>query len=518
MTSAPGAAAPGSSAAVPPVAQGYPPAKERLQDEGPAPRVNGSGRGSKKALRKPHVNLVVLGHLSAGKSTASGHLLALAPNGLDDKVVARARVEAEQAGKPEKQFAWCLDKLKAERVRGHTNEIALQKFDTPRITWTLIDAPGHPAFTKNMITGTSQADIALLVVAADAGFELGMAKDGQTREHALLAQTLGVSQVVVAVSKMDLVAWSRERFEAIRADVTSFLQTVYGAADVPFVPISGFAGTNLVEPWRASDWYTGGSLLDVLDAVRVPERPLDRPLRIPVQDVYKVGGGTIPVGRIESGVLRPGMRLRFAPAPSAGLEAEVTSVEQHHAQLDLAAPGDIVGFQVKIPPKDLKRGMVAWLATDEDAAGECQHFRAQLFVLEHPGEIRAGYAPHLDVHTAHVPCRVRRIESRMDRSGNVLEQNPEAIRAGDGAMVLVEPLKPVCVETFERFPPLGRFALRDKHTTVAVGVIKSVVRGSCRDSSRSVSPATSRERERVRRSGRPPDRAPRLKREEVSPP
>lgn len=514
MTSAPGAAAPGSSAEVPPVAQAYP---AQALDAKKEQRERLNGRS--KPLRKPHVNLVVLGHLSAGKSTASGHLLALAPNGLDDKVIARARLEAEQAGKPEKQFAWCLDKLKAERVRGHTNEIALQKFDTPRITWTLIDAPGHPAFTKNMITGTSQADIALLVVAADGGFELGMAKDGQTREHALLAHTLGVSQVVVAVSKMDLVAWSRQRFEAIRAEVTSFLATVYGSADVPFVPISGFAGTNLVAPWRESDWYTGGSLLDVLDAVRVPERPLSRPLRIPLQDVYKVGGvGTVPVGRIESGVLKPGMRLRFAPAPSAGLEADVTSVELHHTQLDQAGPGDIVGFHVKIPAKDLKRGMVAWSATDDDAAGECQHFRAQLIVLEHPGEIRAGYAPHLDVHTAHVPCRVRRIECRMDRSGNVLEQHPEAIRAGDGAMVLVEPLKPVCVETFERFPPLGRFALRDKHTTVAVGVIKSVVRGSCRDSSRSASPATSRERERGRRSGRPPDRELRLKRESNSPP
>merc|ERR1711936_1440104 len=344
--------------------------------------------------------------------------------------------------------------LKAERERGITIDIALWKFETPKYYVTIIDAPGHRDFIKNMITGTSQADCGVLTIASGVGeFEAGISKNGQTREHALLAYTLGVKQLIVGVNKMDSTEppYSKARFEEIQKEVSGFIKKV------------GYKEGNA----------SGTTLLEALDSIIPPQRPTDKPLRLPLQDVYKIGGiGTVPVGRVETGIIKPGMVVTFAPNM---LTTEVKSVEMHHESLPEAVPGDNVGFNIKnVSVKDIKRGYVA-SDSKNNPAGAAQDFTAQVIVLNHPGQICNGYSPVLDCHTAHIACKFQEIQEKVDRrTGKATEDAPKFIKSGDAAIVKLLPSKPMCVEAFSDFPPLGRFAVRDMRQTVAVGVIKKV--------------------------------------------
>ncbi|PWA01819.1 hypothetical protein BB558_002045, partial [Smittium angustum] len=377
--------------------------------------------------------------------------------------------------------------LKAERERGITIDITLWKFETPKFFVTVIDAPGHRDFIKNMITGTSQADCAILIIAGGVGeFEAGISKDGQTREHALLAFTLGVRQLIVAVNKMDSNGYKEARFNEIIKEVSNFIKKVgYNPKAVPFVPISGFNGDNMIEASPNMPWYKGWTketkagaakgvtLLDAIDAVEPPVRPSDKPLRLPLQDVYKIGGiGTVPVGRVETGIIKAGMVVTFAPS---NVTTEVKSVEMHHETLTEGVPGDNVGFNVKnVSVKEIRRGNVCG-DSKNDPPKETGSFVAQVIVLNHPGQVSNGYTPVLDCHTAHISCKFAEIIEKMDRrSGKTLEAAPKFIKSGDAAMVKLIPSKPMCVESFQEYPPLGRFAVRDMRQTVAVGVIKSV--------------------------------------------
>jgi elongation factor 1-alpha len=330
-----------------------------------------------------------------------------------------------------------------------------------------------------MITGTSQADAAILMIAAGTGeFEAGFSKDGQTREHALLAQTMGVKEMIVAINKMDdpSVNYAEARFNEIKAELTTYLKKVgYNPAKIEFIPISGWHGDNMIESSDKMTWYKGPFLLQALDAIPTPKRPLDKPLRLPLQDVYKIGGiGTVPVGRVETGVIKAGMVVTFGPM---GVTTEVKSVEMHHEMVDQATPGDNVGFNVKnLSVKDIKRGYVA-SDSKSDPSCDTEMFLAQVIVLNHPGEIRAGYAPVLDCHTAHIACKFAKLRSKIDkRTGKSTEDEPTCIKTGDASMVELIPQKPMVVEVFSQYPPLGRFAVRDMRQTVAVGVIKETTR------------------------------------------
>ncbi|OIR58517.1 MAG: protein translation elongation factor EF-1A [Amphiamblys sp. WSBS2006] len=435
---------------------------------------------------KGHINIVVIGHVDSGKSTTTGHLIYKC-GGIDKRTIEKFEKEADQMGKGSFKYAWVLDKLKNERERGITIDAALSRFETPRYDVTVIDAPGHRDFIKNMITGTSQADCAILSISAGQGeFEAGISKEGQTSEHALLAYTLGVKQLIISINKMDAINWSEERYTEICKEVQKFIKKIgYNPDAVAMILISGWHGDNMLEKSTNMGWYKGckikrksgettvTTLLDAIDAIETPDRPVDKPLRLPLQDVYKISGiGTVPVGRVETGVIKAGMVVNFCPTT---IVTEVKSVEMHNEVILAGQPGDNVGFNIKnVSVKDISRGNVT-SDTKNDPAKEAASFTAQVIILNHPGQIRAGYTPVLDCHTAHIACKFAELQEKLDRrSSKKIEDKPELIKNGDAAIVKMIPTKPMCVESFKEYSPLGRFAVRDMRQTVAVGVIKSV--------------------------------------------
>lgn len=425
---------------------------------------------------KPHLNLIVTGHVDHGKSTTMGHFL-FDMGAVDQRTIEEYAKESEKTGKGDTfKYAWVMDSLKDERERGVTIDLAFQKFDTPKYSWTLIDAPGHRDFIKNMITGASEADAAVVLVSGKKGeTEVGTGSGGQTREHAFLLKTLGVNQVVVCINKMDdpLIAYKEDRYNEVKAEMEKLLKSVgFNIAKIKFIPVSGWVGDNLVKKSDKMSWYKGPTLKEALDEFEIPKPPTDKPLRMPLQDVYSITGvGTVPVGRIETGKMKVGDQVIIMPE---GATAEIKTIETHHTPMQEAIAGDNIGVNLRgIGKGEIKRGSVLGPISNPPTIAKA--FRAQIIVVHHPTAIAAGYTPVLHAHTAQVAATITDIESKLDpRTGQPTEEKPKSIKTGDSAIVIIKPLRSVCIETFKEFPELGRFALRDMGTTIAAGVVREV--------------------------------------------
>jgi elongation factor 1-alpha len=416
--------------------------------------------------QKPHLNLVFIGHVDHGKSTTVGRIL-LDAGVIRQEEIDKYRAEAEAKGKATFEFAWVMDELEEERRRGVTIDIAHRRFDSDKYYFTIIDAPGHRDFVKNMITGTSQADAAVLVCSAAEGVQ------EQTREHIFLARTLGIRQVIAAINKMDRqeVNYSEARFNEVKEELTKIFKGIgFKIPDqVTFVPISAYKDDNIKAPSPNMPWYKGPTLMQALDMLQVPEKPVDKPLRLPIQGVHTIQGiGTVPVGRVETGRIKVGDRIIFMPSGKSG---EVKSIEMHHEQLPQAEPGDNIGFNVRgIEKNDIKRGDVAGPVNNPPTVAE--YFIAQIQVLNHPSVITQGYTPVFHCHTAQVACEFTELQKKLDpKTGQVVEENPQTLKTGDAAIVKITPTKPLVVERYKEFSQLGRFAVRDMGQTVAAGVV-----------------------------------------------
>jgi len=415
---------------------------------------------------KPHQNLAIIGHVDHGKSTLVGRLL-YETGSVPEHVIEQHKEEAEEKGKGGFEFAYVMDNLAEERERGVTIDIAHQEFDTDDYFFTIVDCPGHRDFVKNMITGASQADNAVLVVAADDGVQ------PQTQEHVFLARTLGIGEMIVGVNKMDLVDYEEGRFEEVVEEVTQLLKQVqFDTDNAKFIPLSAFEGDNVAEASDNTGWYDGETLLEALNALPEPEPPTDASLRLPIQDVYTISGiGTVPVGRVETGTMNTGDDVVFQPSDVGG---EVKTIEMHHEEVPSAGPGDNVGFNVRgIGQDDIRRGDVCGPADDPPSVAET--FQAQIVVMQHPSVITAGYTPVFHAHTAQVACTVESLDKKIDAaSGEVKEENPDFIQNGDAAVVTVRPQKPLSIEPSSEIPELGSFAIRDMGQTIAAGRVLSV--------------------------------------------
>ena len=404
------------------------------------------------AKDKTHMNLAVIGHVDHGKSTLVGHLLLLS-----------GAIAEQQLDEGEDKFRFVMDKLGEERERGVTIDLAHEKFETKKYEYTVVDCPGHRDFVKNMITGASQADAAVLVVAANDGVM------PQTKEHIFLSRTLGINQIIVGINKMDLVDYSEDKYNELKEEVGNLIKTIgFNPKEVPFIPLSAFEGDNITEKSANTPWYKGNTLIEELDLFKEPDKPIDLPLRLPIQDVYSITGvGTVPVGRVETGILKTAETIAFEPA---GVTGEVKSIEMHHEVLPTAEPGDNVGFNVRgVGKNDIKRGDVA--GTTKNPPSVAKEFKAQIVVLQHPGVITVGYTPVFHAHTSQVACTFLSLDVKLDpATGQPKEENPDFLKTGDAALVTIKPTKPMVIEKIKEIPHMGRFAIRDMGQTVAAGM------------------------------------------------
>ena len=417
---------------------------------------------------KPHLNIVFIGHVDHGKSTTVGRLL-LDTGHIEQHVIDKNEKLAVEQGKAGFGLAYVMDGLKEERERGITIDVAHKELFTPNYYFTIIDAPGHRDFVKNMITGTSQADAAVLVCAANDGV------NAQTREHAFLARVLGVKQLIINVNKMDIsgVDYSEDRYNAVVKELHQLLKMAgFKPADVPMIPCSSFLGENLYNKSTNMPWYKGQTLFEAIDGIQMPSKPTDRPLRLPIQDVYKISGiGTVPVGKIETGVLHTGKTVIFNPSQKS---AEVKSIEMHHTNVAKAEPGDNIGFNVRgLAATDIRRGDVAgYTDTPPAFVRHDETFIGQIQLMEIPKAIGTGYTPVFHCHTSQVA--VRFVELLEKTSKGTKEANPPFLKTGDAALVRFAPTKPMAIEEMSDFPELARFAIRDMGKTVAAGVCMKI--------------------------------------------
>jgi len=423
------------------------------------------------AKTKPIMNVVFVGHVDAGKSTTIGRLF-WETGGVSQQEMDKLKEEAAKHGKAGFEFAYVMDNIKEERERGVTIDLSYKKILTQNFEITVIDAPGHKDFVKNMITGASQADSAFLVVDAANGVQ------PQTKEHMWLLRTMGVKNLAIWINKMDMIKYDEAKYNKVKADVEALLKQVgYKLENTPFLAGAGFLGENVAKKSDKMPWYKGSTILEQLDKFPAPEKPTTLPLRMPIQDVYEITGiGTVPVGKIETGTMKPGQKIIIVPGRSGvGVPGEVKTIEAHHEQLPLGEAGDNVGVNIRgIGKKDVARGDVIC-----DAAAPIKivdEFTAQIAVINHPTVIAKGYTPVFHIHTAQIPCQFIELVGKIDpKTGQISQEHPDFLKNGDVAIVKIKPIGNLVLETAEQNPYMARFAIRDAGVTVAAGICKSLV-------------------------------------------
>ncbi len=418
------------------------------------------------AHEKPNFNVVFVGHVDHGKSTTVGRLM-YDSGMVPEQEMKKLKEEAQKHGKVGFEFAFVMDKFKEERERGLTIDLSYKKLITQKYSVTIIDAPGHKDFVKNMITGASQADAAFLVVAVQHGVM------PQTKEHLWLLRTMGVEQLAVVINQMDTVKYDEAKFNKVKDDITTQLKSVgYKTDKVTFLAVSGLLGDNVAKKSTNMPWYKGPTVLEQLDLFSEPKKPTELPLRMPIQDVYEITGiGTVPVGKIETGIMKIGQKVRILPGKTGkGVDGEVKTIEMHHEQLKEAPAGDNVGVNIRgIGKKDIARGDV--ICDAAKPATIAAEFIAQIAVINHPTVIAKGYTPVFHVHTAQVPCQFIELQKKLDsKTGQVAQENPDFIKNGDVAIVKIKPMGNLVLEKQSVNPHMARFAIRDAGATVAAGV------------------------------------------------
>jgi len=423
------------------------------------------------AKQKPGMNVVFVGHVDQGKSTAVGRMF-YDGGGVTEQEMKKFREEAAKHGKAGFEFAYVMDNLKEERERGVTINLSYKKLLTQNYEITIIDAPGHKDFVKNMITGASQADAAFLVVGCEDSVQ------PQTKEHVWLLRTMGVKSLAVLINKMDVVSYDEAKFKKTVEEVSTVIkQAGYKPAEVPFIAASALMGENIVKKSDKMAWYKGPTVLEQIDKFPAPEKPTNLPMRMPIQDVYEITGiGTVPVGKVETGIMKVGQKVIILPGRTGtGIEGEVRSIEAHHEQLTEAEAGDNVGINIRgVGKKDMARGDVICEAAHP--AKIVEEFEAQVAVINHPTVIAKGYTPVFHVHTAQVPCQFVELKAKLDpATGQVAQENPDFIKNGDVAIVRIRPIGNLVLESADVNPHMARFAIRDAGVTVAAGVCKSLV-------------------------------------------
>jgi len=423
------------------------------------------------AKQKPGMNVVFVGHVDQGKSTAVGRMF-YDGGGVTEQELRKLKEEAVKHGKAGFEFAYVMDNLKEERERGVTINLSYKKLMTNNFEVTIIDAPGHKDFVKNMITGASQADSAFLVVGCEDSVQ------PQTKEHVWLLRTMGVKNLAVLINKMDVVNYDQAKFKKTSDEVKVVIkQAGYLPDTVPFIPTSALMGENIVKKSGKMSWYNGPTVLEQIDKFPAPEKPTNLPMRMPIQDVYEITGiGTVPVGKVETGVMKVGQKVIILPGRSGtGIQGEVRSVEAHHEQLQEAEAGDNVGVNIRgVGKKDIARGDV--ICDAANPAKIVEEFEAQVAIINHPTVVAKGYTPVFHVHTAQVPCQFVEIKAKLDpATGQVIQQNPDFLKNGDVAIVKIKPIGNLVLESVDVNPHMARFAIRDAGVTVAAGVCKSLV-------------------------------------------
>ncbi|XP_031726175.1 HBS1-like protein isoform X1 [Anarrhichthys ocellatus] len=438
--------------------------------------INIKAELEKRQGGKPLLNLVVIGHVDAGKSTLMGHLLYLLGN-VNKRTMHKYEQESKKAGKASFAYAWVLDETGEERDRGVTMDVGMTKFETNSKVVTLMDAPGHKDFIPNMITGAAQADVAVLVVDASRGeFEAGFEAGGQTREHALLVRSLGVTQLAVAVNKMDQVNWQQERFREIISKLGHFLkQAGFKESDVFYIPTSGLSGENLVTRSSVSQltsWYSGPSLLEQIDAFKAPQRSVDKPFRLCVSDVFKdQGSGFCVTGKIEAGYIQTGERILAMPPNET---CTVKGITLHDEALDWAAAGDHVSLTVT--GMDIIKINVGCVFCDpKEPIRACTRFRARILLFNIEVPITQGFPVLLHYQTVSEPATIRKLVSVLHKSsGEVLKKKPKCLSKGMNAIVEIQTQRPVSLELYKDYKELGRFMLRYVGSTIAAGVVTEI--------------------------------------------